>query len=40
MDFEELLYFIFMEEQEEKTVAQNENGSPWENRPQQTGMRG
>ena len=37
MDFEELLYFIFMEEQEEKTVVQNEKGSPWESSPQQTG---
>ena len=36
MDFEELLYFVFMDEQE-KTVVQNENPTPWENRPQQSG---
>ena len=29
MNLEELLYFIFMEEQE-KTVVQNENAIPWE----------
>ena len=32
MDFEELLYFIYMEEQE-KTVVQNEKPAPWESSP-------
>ena len=35
MNFEELLYYIFMEEQE-KTVVQNENASPWEKCPPKT----
>jgi hypothetical protein len=36
MDFEELLYFIYMDEQE-KTVARNENPAPWEDEPPKSG---
>lgn len=36
MDFEELLYFIYMDEQE-KTVARNENPTPWEDEPPKSG---
>ena len=31
MDFEELMYFVFMKEQEEKTVAQKEKEASQEN---------
>ena len=36
MNFEELLYFIYMEEQE-KTVVQNEKPTPWESSPPKSG---